>query len=126
MILTLHTEGWFDAAHHLDNYEGACKNIHGHTYKVEVWVQGDDSRLNKAGILWDFGNLKKIIKRWDHPEFGELNNWFKCNPTAEHMAVIIFKKLKSNHSYLNFKVRIYEQIEPKKSWCECGDINGNQ
>ena len=66
MELILHTEGWYDAAHHLNNYDGACANLHGHTYKCEVWVKGEEEKLQENGILWDFGNLKKLIKQFDH------------------------------------------------------------
>lgn len=127
MELTLHTEGWFDAAHHLDNYEGACKNLHGHTYKVIVEVKGDDSQLDKASILWDFSELKKIIKQLDHSEKGELNNIIflgkdiRINPTAEVISRWIYWQLKENKNKLKFKVRVYEQIQPKESWAEYGD-----
>lgn len=121
MILTLHTEGWFDAAHHLDNYDGACKNLHGHTYKVEVWVRGSSDEVSSNGILWDFGNLKELIAQLDHPVTGDLTTMFKYNATAEFLCQYIFKQIKQKHNYLLFKVRVYEQIQPKESWCECGD-----
>ena len=62
MDILLHTEGWYDAAHHLENYNGACSNLHGHTYKVELWVKGEQDKLNEVGILFDFGNLKSLLK----------------------------------------------------------------
>jgi queuosine biosynthesis protein QueD len=123
MQLTLHTEGWYDAAHHLENYEGKCANKHGHTYKVEVWIKGDSSHLDKSGILWDFGNLKKIINEYDHKD---LNDIYKhCNSTAENQCMMIYNSLISlngTSNVLKFKVRVYEQIAPKKSYCECGDF----
>lgn len=119
MTITLHTEGWFDAAHHLENYEGACKNLHGHTYLCEVWVRGKQSQLQPNGILWDFGNLKKILSEWDHA--GDLTDKLGCNSTAENQVVYIYNRLKTENKKLRFKVRIYEQIEPKKSWSEMGD-----
>jgi len=122
MELILHTEGWFDAAHHLENYEGKCKNIHGHTYKVEVWIKGDSSQLDKAGILWDFGNLTNKLKDLDHPKEGELNNLLGINPTAENISMILFYGLNKINPNLKYKVRVYEQIQPKECWCECGDF----
>jgi 6-pyruvoyltetrahydropterin/6-carboxytetrahydropterin synthase len=74
MELTLYTEGWYDASHHLENYEGKCANKHGHTYKICVWVKGEESKLNKAGILWDFGNIKKVIEELDHNDLTKLFN----------------------------------------------------
>ena len=120
MELTLHTEGWFDAAHHLDNYEGKCNQLHGHTYQIEVWVKGNEEQLDKAGILWDFGKLKKIIKEFDHN--GDLTIEMGMNSTAEYQCMAIYSTLKEDDPHLEFKVRLYEQIQPKESYCECGDF----
>ncbi len=115
--LVLHTEGWFDAAHHLENYEGACKNLHGHTYKVELWVTGDVKLIDeKTGILFDFTNLKNILKQYDHN--GDLTENLGTNATAERLTLTIAANLKRQYPELNFKVRVYEQVVPKKSWCE--------
>ena len=118
MELTLHTEGWFDSCHHLENYEGKCNNNHGHTYKIEVWIKGDSKHLDKAGILWDFGTLKNILEELDHKN---LNDIYKVNPTAENMCMSIYNDLKEADKHLYFKVRLYEQIAPKESYCECGE-----
>jgi len=120
MKLTLHTEGWYDAAHHLDNYDGACKNLHGHTYKVEVWVKGEEYQLDKAGILWDFGNLKKLTKLFDHT--GDMTKTMEINSTAENQCMFFYRQFKKMNNKLQYKVRIYEQIQPKESYCECGDF----
>ena len=54
----------FEMAHALSNYDGACKNIHGHSYKLFVTVIGEPT-ANKAdpklGMLIDFGDLKQIV-----------------------------------------------------------------
>jgi len=118
MKLKLHTEGWFDACHNLNNYEGACANKHGHTYKIEVWVKGLSSQLDKSGILWDFVNLKNITSKMDHKDLNKLY----LNPTAEKMCIGIYNILKSKNKELSFKVRLYEQLEPKKSYVEGGDF----
>jgi len=122
MKLRLHTEGWFDAAHNLENYPGDCKNLHGHTYKVEVWIEGNDSQLDDAGILWDFGKLKELTSKLDHSVLGNINIILGCNATAENLCKWFYDKIKKYHPELGFKVRVYEQLEPKKSYCECGDF----
>lgn len=61
-------------AHALWNYDGACKNIHGHSYKLWVTLTGPvETRetSQKLGMVIDFGDLKKtvnthIVKRFDH------------------------------------------------------------
>lgn len=118
MKITLHTEGWFDAAHKLFNYKGPCANMHGHTYRVEVWIQGDEVELNKAGLLWDFGNLKEALKEWDHKDVTGLMPITSC----EYMVLALYTRFKRKDKNLLFRVRVYEQIEPKKSWAEVGDF----
>jgi 6-pyruvoyltetrahydropterin/6-carboxytetrahydropterin synthase len=55
----------FEMAHALWNYDGPCKNVHGHSYKLYVTVIGtpiDDKTNRKNGMVIDFGDLKKIVK----------------------------------------------------------------
>jgi 6-pyruvoyltetrahydropterin/6-carboxytetrahydropterin synthase len=119
MILTIYTEGYFDAAHLLNDYDGKCSFLHGHTWKISVWVKGDESLKDKSGILWDFGNLKIILDELDHKN---LNEVIDVNPTAENIALFVYKKLKKDYKDLQFKVRIYEKIVEKESYCETGDF----
>ena len=60
------TKLFIDSAHYIKGYKGNCKNIHGHTWLVEVWFKGDSTHKNRLGILVDF-NITKLIKdRLDH------------------------------------------------------------
>ncbi|WP_462317889.1 6-pyruvoyl trahydropterin synthase family protein [Marinilabilia sp.] len=55
----------FEMAHALWNYDGLCKNIHGHSYILQVTVIGEpcsDENNPKFGMVMDFGDLKKIVK----------------------------------------------------------------
>ncbi|MGB2087347.1 MAG: 6-pyruvoyl trahydropterin synthase family protein [Psychroflexus salarius] len=55
----------FETAHALYGYDGKCKNIHGHSYKLDVTVIGQpiaDTSNVKCGMVIDFGDLKKIVK----------------------------------------------------------------
>jgi 6-pyruvoyltetrahydropterin/6-carboxytetrahydropterin synthase len=64
----------FETAHALYGYDGKCKNIHGHSYKLSVTVIGtpiSDSNQVKYGMVIDFGDLKKIVaseivNKFDH------------------------------------------------------------
>jgi len=64
----------FETAHVLYNYDGKCKNMHGHSYKLFVTVKGkpiDDLDDPKNGMVVDFGDIKAIVKSeivdaWDH------------------------------------------------------------
>ena len=59
----LQSEASFDAAHFLKGYDGKCKNIHGHRWRIVVKLSGD--RLiptgPKSGMLLDFGDLKAAL-----------------------------------------------------------------
>lgn len=48
----------FDMAHRLSFHEGKCWNLHGHTYRLEVTVSGDE---DKNGMVIDFNDMKRII-----------------------------------------------------------------
>jgi 6-pyruvoyltetrahydropterin/6-carboxytetrahydropterin synthase len=55
----------FEMAHALWGYDGSCRNIHGHSYRLAVTVTGTaitDGRSPKKGMVMDFGDLKKIIR----------------------------------------------------------------
>jgi 6-pyruvoyltetrahydropterin/6-carboxytetrahydropterin synthase len=56
----------FEMAHALWNYDGACKNIHGHSYKLLVTISGspiDDKDNTKFGMVMDFKDLKSIVNK---------------------------------------------------------------
>jgi len=56
----------FEAAHALMGYDGPCKNVHGHSYELSVTVIGSpvfDRASAKIGMVMDFGDLKKLIKK---------------------------------------------------------------
>lgn len=64
----------FETAHVLYNYDGKCKNMHGHSYKLFVTVKGEPiNNLDdpKNGMVIDFGEIKtivneEVVKVWDH------------------------------------------------------------
>lgn len=87
-------ESEFSAAHRLREYHGACENLHGHNWRVEMTVGGED--LDKLGMLMDFRDLKRIlneaIKRFDHVYLNELPDFEKQNPTTENMARLLYEE----------------------------------
>jgi 6-pyruvoyltetrahydropterin/6-carboxytetrahydropterin synthase len=83
----------FDSAHHLHNYEGKCKNLHGHTYKLQVIMRG---KVDARGIAIDFGDIKRIAKerivdRLDHKYLNEVLP--PMNTTAENMVVWMYEEI---------------------------------
>lgn len=56
----------FESAHALDGYDGLCREIHGHSYRLFVTVKGEPSQCEsdpKLGMVMDFGDLKRIVNR---------------------------------------------------------------
>ena len=95
----------FDAAHFLPNYPGKCKEMHGHTWTVEVEVEGEADFL--SGMVIDFKdfkyNIEKVIESLDH---SLLNN--KVNPpTCELIASYIKNAILNTGLKVN-KVKVQE------------------
>ncbi len=85
----------FAAAHQLKMLATKCENLHGHNWKIEVCVVGEE--LNEAGIVMDFGELKKhvaeIMKKLDHTFLNELDFFPEGNPSSENIAMFIAREL---------------------------------
>jgi 6-pyruvoyltetrahydropterin/6-carboxytetrahydropterin synthase len=74
----------FEAAHRLEWHPGKCRNLHGHSYRLDVTVQGP---LDAHGVVIDFDHLaevvdREVIARWDHRDLNQVLD----NPTAELLA----------------------------------------
>ncbi len=89
--------GSFCAAHKLMFYDGKCENLHGHNYKVEIFIDRDN--LDKIGLAIDFYNLKKILSDvlglFDHTVLNDLPEFKNINPSAENISYQIYLKISS-------------------------------
>jgi len=87
----------FAAAHQLKMVAEKCENLHGHNWKVEVYVAG--KQLNAAGVLIDFGELKKqlsqVMDTLDHKFLNELDFLGDGNPSSENIAKYIAAELQN-------------------------------
>jgi 6-pyruvoyltetrahydropterin/6-carboxytetrahydropterin synthase len=115
-MFRLRVESTFDAAHQIVDYKGKCSKLHGHTWKVEAFVVGNE--LDNVGLLMDFGLMKKklheITDKLDHTFLNESKE--VGNPTSENIARYIFQNMKNLPQPARLeKVRVWESI---KSWCE--------
>jgi 6-pyruvoyltetrahydropterin/6-carboxytetrahydropterin synthase len=85
----------YDAAHFLVNYEGKCRNLHGHRYVVEAAVSARE--LNEAGIAFDFVDLKKVLRELadelDHTNLNDLPQFQGVETSAENQAKYFFDAL---------------------------------
>lgn len=95
----------FDAAHFIPNHPGKCKNLHGHTWKVEIFIKVKD--IDKGtGISIDFSQIKKDLREI-LPDHKFLNQIFDFPPSAENISRYIYKKLKEK-GYNILKVVLWE------------------
>ncbi|MBI4018758.1 MAG: 6-carboxytetrahydropterin synthase [Candidatus Aenigmarchaeota archaeon] len=108
-MFRLRIEDHFDASHSIPGHAGKCRNLHGHTYKVEVFVTGQTTDSN--GILEnsDFielkSGLRSCLSEFDH---NHLNNILGNNATAENVSKILFHKLEDKGIKNLERVRVWE------------------
>jgi len=85
----------FAAAHQLTMVGEKCENMHGHNWKVEVHVTGE--KLDHAGVLVDFGIIKKhvaaIMSKLDHKYLNELEYFKNQQPSSENIAFFVATEL---------------------------------
>jgi 6-pyruvoyltetrahydropterin/6-carboxytetrahydropterin synthase len=88
----------FAGAHQLTMVGQKCENLHGHNWHVEVCVKG--AKLNQAGVLADFGDIKRAVRevvdtRLDHKYLNDLEVFQGQQPTSERIAVYIAKEVQA-------------------------------
>lgn len=111
----------FDSAHFLPDYNGKCANVHGHTWKLDVTVAGEDGVVGTDGFVIDFATLKKIVQELiiDNIDHTLLNETVNNNPTAELMlesfVEVLREDFKGNGIILK-KLRLYESDDTWAEW----------
>lgn len=107
--MDIDVEFHFSCAHTLPFYNGPCRRLHGHNYKLLVSVSG---KVNpKDGMILDFEELKKAVMEHavgvvDHRNLND----FMENPTAEHMLLFFWERLKPQLPGLR-ELRLWETPE---------------
>ena len=99
----------FDAAHNLAHYHGKCEKLHGHTYRLDVTLEGI---LDQEQMVIDFLELKKIVKTQvlDILDHSYINDHIE-QPTAESIAIWIWKRLEkklNNNKHHLYEIRVFE------------------
>jgi len=64
MKVGIYKEVQIDTSHRLLYYQGKCANLHGHRWKIEVWMEGEPDA--KTQILIDYSLIKQVINKYDH------------------------------------------------------------
>ncbi|OOH85744.1 6-carboxytetrahydropterin synthase QueD [Pasteurellaceae bacterium 15-036681] len=128
----------FDMAHMLDGHDGKCKNLHGHTYTLQVEISGELYQNGpKNGMVMDYSDLKSIVKehildKMDHAFIYDLTSekerkvasllndldsktfGISARTTAEQMAKYIFDTL----TEVGLPVSLVRLWETPTSYCE--------
>jgi len=132
----------FETGHALYGYDGKCRNVHGHSYKLSVTVIGNpitDTSHVKLGMVIDFGDLKKIVKeeivnQFDHATVFNKNTphielakelmerdhnviLADYQPTSENMVIDFAKKIKARLPE-NIKLHSLKLQETETSFAE--------
>jgi len=85
----------FSAAHQLTMVDSKCENMHGHNWKIEVYVTGE--KLDEGGVVMDFGEIKKhiaeIMSMLDHKYLNELDYFKQSQPSSENIAYFVAAEL---------------------------------
>lgn len=142
-IIRVTKEFYFEMAHALYGYNGPCKNIHGHSYKLAVCVKGhvvNDIKDAKNGMVVDFSDLKKIVQsrvidEFDHALLLNANSphkvmqqnsdlfekviFVKYQPTCENLVLEIANRIKSSlpeHLCLQH-LKLNETASSFAEWC---------
>lgn len=109
----------FSAAHHLDKYTGKCSRLHGHNWKVDVYLKSN--RLNKIGMIRDAREVKKILKKFleelDHRYLNDVPFFKKKNPTSENIAMYVYEGFKKVIPQLT-EVHVHESDSVSVSYKE--------
>jgi len=111
----------FSSAHFLREYEGKCENLHGHNWKVELFLQGKE--LNRIGLLIDFKEMKTklnlVLDELDHKLINEIEFFKINNPSCENIAFYLHKILSEefNTDKINVsKVVVWETDDASASY----------
>ena len=115
----------FETGHALYGYDGKCRNVHGHSYKLSVTVIGkpiSDSNHVKHGMVIDFGDLKRIVKEEIVDVFDHATVFNKNTPHVElamelknrgHNVLLVDYQPTSEMMVIDFAEKIGKRLPPE-------------
>ncbi len=117
MQIRLYKEVSFDASHRLLTYPGKCHNLHGHRWKVEIWLTGEPDK--ETNILVDFNEIREAVDRYDHeiilnerdpmvPRIEEFHPVITTpgDPTSELLASLIRDDIEGTYASSGRNIRV--------------------
>lgn len=114
-IVEVTKEFTFDSCHQLLDYVGACERLHGHTYKLQVTLEGVP---DKRGIVVDFKDVSKLVKKGiiEPLDHYNLNDKLDFNTTAENMSVYFFDYMDCVIKQLSEVEKRYIKVTKVRLW----------
>ena len=112
----------FETGHALHGYDGKCRNVHGHSYKLSVTVIGQpitDTNHVKLGMVIDFGDLKKIVREEIVDVFDHATIFNKNTPHVElagelerrgHKVLLVDYQPTSEMMVVDFAAKIQKRL----------------
>jgi len=112
----------FETGHALYGYDGKCRNVHGHSYKLSVTVIGEpitDTENVKYGMVIDFGDLKKIVKSEIVDQFDHATVFNQNTPHLElakelqdrgHHVILVDYQPTSENMVIDFAEKINKHL----------------
>ncbi|MGP1515595.1 MAG: 6-pyruvoyl trahydropterin synthase family protein [Bacteroidales bacterium] len=146
MKIRITKEFHFEMSHCLNNYDGLCANIHGHSYKLFVCLCGEpseDKSSSSYGMVMDFSKLKKIVQKevldlFDHALIIENNSPFikqvqslntkkeivNFQPTCENLVLFIKDKIYPllPSGVELYSVTLFETASSQAMWCKNDNV----
>ena len=134
MKIRITKEFHFEMSHCLNNYNGACANIHGHSYKLFITLRGTpstDTASSSYGMVMDFSQLKKTVQHevldlFDHAFVNQINLLdtkkvvVDFQPTCENLVIYIKEKISPllPGGVELYSVTLFETASSQASWCK--------
>ncbi|HDR73025.1 MAG TPA: 6-carboxytetrahydropterin synthase [Methanoculleus sp.] len=117
MISRIYKEAYFEASHRLLHYAGKCFRLHGHQWRVEVWMEGRVDETTR--ILVDYNCIKEVVRRFDHQVILNVDDpMIEClsrfqevvttdgDPTSELLAAVIAQAINDACRTQNLDARV--------------------
>ena len=132
MKVRIYKEVQIDTSHRLLYYEGKCANLHGHRWKVEVWMEGEPDPATQ--ILIDYSLIKRLVDKYDHqiilnqddPMVSRIQEFHPVittpgDPTSELIASLIREDLYAACGELGIKATV-PKIRVWESPTSCAEL----
>ena len=121
IMFELSVKSHIASAHFLKGYQGRCKDLHGHTWHIEVVIAGE--KLDPIGMVADFAVCKRQLNDFlmplDHVCLNDLEYFQRNNPTTENIAKYIYQNFAKVAAPLRVKrVQVWESETSSVVYCE--------